>query len=129
MENSNEVNSSRDTIKATKANNATDANLNINGVNLQAVIDVAVLVHTSNVKDEQGRGITPRNRRKRANYGLNKNYHKFSKKPVCKTCYKRHQGQCQIEQRPKQCGICKGTGHQSHEYRDIKNAVCCDYSE
>ena len=42
MENSDEVDDSRNTINATKVNKTTNVNLNINGVNLQAVVDAAV---------------------------------------------------------------------------------------
>ena len=42
MENSGEVDESRNTIKATKVDKTTNVNLNINGVNHRAVVDASI---------------------------------------------------------------------------------------
>ncbi|XP_022020033.1 uncharacterized protein LOC110920105 [Helianthus annuus] len=61
---------------------------------------------------------------KKGKFGFDKNQQRSDDRPVCKTCGRRHWGQCQTNQQSKQCGICKKTGHQSHECRDLKNVVC-----
>ncbi|XP_022033114.1 uncharacterized protein LOC110934240 [Helianthus annuus] len=85
------------------------------------------LIHASSAKNEPKRKREKDNSKtskKKGKLELNKNQQKSNKKLVCKTCYKRHWGQCRMEQRPRPCGICKSTSHPSHECRDIKNAVC-----
>ncbi|XP_021972006.1 uncharacterized protein LOC110867184 [Helianthus annuus] len=59
----------------------------------------------------------------------NNNQQDSNKKPTCKTCNRRHLGQCRSNQKIKQCGICKRTSHQSHECRDIKNENCFSCGE
>lgn len=66
---------------------------------------------------------------KKSKSKLNNNQQDSNKKPTCKTCKRRHWGQCQLNQKIKQCGICKRTGHQSHECRDMKDANCFSCGE
>ncbi|KAJ0899247.1 putative retrotransposon gag domain-containing protein [Helianthus annuus] len=54
------------------------------------------------------------NSKKKGKFEFNRNQQDSNKKPTRKICNRRHWGQCRSNQKPKQCGICKRTGHQSH---------------
>ncbi|XP_021979618.1 zinc finger CCHC domain-containing protein 9-like [Helianthus annuus] len=90
------------------------------------------LVHTSDTKDELKRKREKDNShasKKKSKPELKKNKQKSDKKPVCKTCKKRHYGRCRFESKPLPCGICKSSEHKTLDCKDIKDAVCYDCNE
>ncbi|XP_021992058.1 uncharacterized protein LOC110888866 [Helianthus annuus] len=61
---------------------------------------------------------------KKGKFGFGNNQQRSDERPVCKTCNKRHWGQCRSDQEAKSCGICKKLGHRSLDCKDLKNVVC-----
>ena len=162
MANSGKITVNRAIDDATHANDAEIVNLRISKDVLQTMIDAAVgkamkkavkklkephaarskfylgphflalkedLVHASDAKDELKRKREVDN----SQSSKKKNKQKSDKKPVCKTCKKRHYGKCRLKLRsksqPRVCGICKSKGHKALDCKDMKNAVCFGCNE
>ncbi|XP_022040309.1 uncharacterized protein LOC110942856 [Helianthus annuus] len=162
MTNSDKTIVNRAIDDATHANDATIVNLRIDKDVLQAMIDAAVgkavrkavkkfkepnatcckshlrppflthekdLVHATNSKDELKR------KRKEDNFRSSKKKGKqeSNKKPICKTCKKRHLGKCRFKPKSqlqrRACGICKSREHKTLDCKDIKDAICFGCNE
>ncbi|XP_022025074.1 uncharacterized protein LOC110925424 [Helianthus annuus] len=67
--------------------------------------------------------------KKKSKLELKKNKQKSERKPVCKTCKKRHYGKCRFKSQPLPCGICKSSEHKTLDCKDIKDAVCYGCNE
>ncbi|XP_021985987.1 uncharacterized protein LOC110882217 [Helianthus annuus] len=63
--------------------------------------------------------------KKKGKFGFHKKNHQGSDdRPVCKTCNRKHGGQCRQDQQAKPCGIYKKTGHKAIDCKDLKDAIC-----
>ncbi|XP_021974819.1 uncharacterized protein LOC110869924 [Helianthus annuus] len=58
-----------------------------------------------------------------------KNPQGSSGRPVCKTCNRRHEGQCRQDQQDRSCGIFKRKGHKTLDCKDCKDVLCYDCNE
>ncbi|XP_035845163.1 uncharacterized protein LOC118491463 [Helianthus annuus] len=69
--------------------------------------------------------------KKKGKFGFQKkkNPQGSSDRPVCKTCNRRHEGQCRQDQHDRPCGIYKKKGHKTLDCKDLKDVVCYGFNE